>query len=79
MDQILALRMVIEKMLAKERKCMAAFMDLEKSFDKVEWTMWDVLKVYVVGGRLLEGVKVFYKNAEACVKVGGKVSENFGI
>lgn len=43
MDQIITLIIVVEKMLAKEKKMYAAFMDLEKAFDIVEWTaMWDV-------------------------------------
>lgn len=58
----------------------AAFMDLEKAFDKLEWTaMWDVLKVYGVDGRMLKGVKAFYKNGKACIRVGEEMSENFGI
>jgi len=41
--------------------------------------MWDILRMYGVGGRLLSGVKAFYKGANACVKVNGKVGESFGI
>ncbi len=53
--------MIIEKMLAKGKKAHAAFMDLVKAYDRVDWeAMWAVLKVYGVGGRLLEEVKVFY-------------------
>lgn len=37
--------------------------------------MWDVLKVYGVGGRLLEGVRAVYKYAEVCIR-GRKVDEN---
>ena len=39
--------------------------------------MWDVLKVYDVGGRLLNGMNVLYKDVEACQ---GKcqTSESFG-
>ncbi len=37
--------------------------------------MWDVLKVYGVGGRLLDGVKAFYKDASAHVKVKGEMGE----
>jgi len=46
--------MRIENMLAKDKKVYAAFMDSEKADDKVDWeAMWDVLKVYGVGGRLV--------------------------
>jgi len=44
-DQIFTVRMIIEKMLAKE-KVYAAFMDLEKTFHTLDWeAMWVVLKV----------------------------------
>lgn len=57
----------------------ATFMDLEKAFDKVEWTaMWDVLKVYGVGRRCLEKAKT-YRNAEASIRVGGEMSEKLEI
>ncbi len=65
---IFNMRMVIIKMLAKDKKVCAAFMDLGKAYDRVDWdTVWDVLKIYGVGGRLLDGVKIFYRDASACV------------
>ncbi len=36
MDQIFCFRMVVEKMLAKGKKLYAAFMDLEKAYDRVD-------------------------------------------
>ncbi len=31
-------------------------MDLEKAYDRVDWlALWDVLKIYGVGGKLLSG------------------------
>ncbi len=35
-DQIFSFRMVVEKMLAKGKKIYAAFMDLEKAYDRVD-------------------------------------------
>ncbi len=44
-------------------------MDLEKAYNRVDWeAMWNVLKVYEASERLLDGVKVFYRNASACIK-----------
>ncbi len=31
-----------------------------------------MLKIYGVGGQLLKGIKAFYSEANACVRVGGK-------
>lgn len=79
-DQIASMRLLVEKYLAKNRKLYAAFMDLEKAYDKVDWEgLWDVLTVYGVGGKLLMAVKSFYRNAMANVKVGDKLSESFEV
>ncbi len=76
-DQIFSLRMTVEKMLVKGKKVYAAFMDLEKAYDRINWAaMWDVLKVYDVGGKLLNGVKAFYKDANACIRVVGGTRES---
>ncbi len=49
-------------MLRKVKKVYAASIDLEKAYDKIDWTaVWDVLKVYGVGGSLINGVKVFIR------------------
>ncbi len=59
--------MIIEKMLTKANDVYAAFMDLGKAYDRVNWeVMWDVLRVYGVGGRLLDGVKAFYIDTSEC-------------
>lgn len=70
--------MIIEKMLAEENNVYAAFMDLEKPYDMVDLkAMWNVLKVYRVNGKLLDGVKTFYNDASACVKVKREISKRF--
>ncbi len=59
-DQIFAVKMLVEKYLEKDRKQFAAFMDLEKAYDRVDRKgLWDTLRVYGVGGQLLEGIRSF--------------------
>ena len=41
--------------------------------------MWQMLRVYGVGGKLLKAVQNFYKNSKACVWVGNGVSEWFPV
>ncbi len=42
-DQIISFRMVVEKILEKRKKLYAAFMDLEKAYDRVDWlALWEV-------------------------------------
>ncbi len=50
-------------------------MDLEKAYDRIDRKgLWDTLSVYEVGGKLFEGIKFFYKNTSASVRVNGELS-----
>ncbi len=62
-------------------KCIsAAFMDLEKAYDRVDWrALWDVFKIYGVGGKLHIAIKSSYEKASTCVKSSGETSEHFEI
>ncbi len=53
-------------------------MDFEKAYDRVDRKgLWETLRVYGMGGQLLEGVRSFYENASASVGVNGELSESF--
>ena len=79
-DQIFAVRQVCEKYLAKGKDVFWAFMDLEKAYDRIDREgLWTVLRLYGIGGRLLKGVKSFYVNSRACVRVGNSVSDWFPV
>ena len=41
--------------------------------------MWNVLRLYGIGGRLLRGVESLYVGSKACVRVGNEVSEWFPV
>ena len=41
--------------------------------------MWQMLRVYGVGGNLLKAVQSFYVDSRACVRVGNDVSEWFPV
>ncbi len=73
-DQVFAIKIIVEEYLGKGEKIYAAFMDLEKAFDRVDSeAFWDVLKICGVGGQLLKEIKAFYRKASACVKVDGEL------
>ena len=58
----------------------AAFMDLKKIYDRLNWTgLWNVFGIYWVDGQLLRGLKAFYKNVSASVRRGRELSALFGI
>ena len=55
-----------------------AFLDLEKVYDRVDRdAMWNVLRLYGIGGILLRGVESLYVGSKARVRVGNEVSEWF--
>ncbi len=73
-EQIFAVKILVENYLENDRKLFAAFMDLEKAYDRVDRkVLWDAPRVYGVGGKLFEGIKS-YENASAFVRVNGELS-----
>ena len=79
-DQVFVMRQLTEKFVSKGKCLYASFMDLEKAYDRIDRrAMWRVLEQYGVTGRLLEAVKSFYVDSEACVRVCRKESEWFSV
>ncbi len=79
-DQIFAMKRLVEEYLRKDKKLYAAFMDSEKVYDRIDReALWSVLRIYGVGGQLLKGIQAFYREANACVRVGGKFSDSFAV
>ncbi len=79
-DQIFAVKILVEKYLEKDRKLFAAFVDMEKAYDRVDRKgLWDTLRVYGVEGKLFEGNKSFCENASASVRVNGELSVSFNV
>ena len=62
--------MLCEKYLANGKDVFWAFMDLEKAYDAIDrYGMWQMLRVYGVGGKLLKAVQSFYVDSRAYVRV----------
>ncbi len=62
MDQIFSFRTAKQKIIiiSKVEKLYAAFMGLKKAYDIFDWTaLWDVSKLYGVGGKLVSAIKSF--------------------
>ena len=55
-------------------------MDLEKAYDTIDrHGMWQMLRVFGVGGKLLKAVQSFHTDSRACVQMGNDVSEWFPV
>ena len=67
--------------VCKERqKCIFCILDLEKAYNRVDRkAMWNVLRLYGVGGKLLKAVKSLYVGSKACVRVGNELSDWFEV
>ena len=80
MNQVFAVRQVCEKYLANGKDVFWAFIDLEKAYDTIDrHGMWQMLRVYGVGRKLLKALQSFYVDSWACVRVGNDVSEWFPV
>ena len=56
------------------------FINLEKAYDRVNReALWQVLRMYDVGGKLLNGIKSMYFNSLVYVRVKGGESDFFRI
>ena len=78
-NQIFAVRQVIEKVIEKDKVVYAAFVDLEKAYDSVSRSkLWVALKDGVQG-QLLAAVQSFYEEGWARVRVAGKESSSFQV
>ena len=69
-------------MRKQERKnaVYVGFMYLKKAYDKVNReSLWQVLRMYDVVGKPLNGIKSVYVNSLICVRVNGCESEGFMI
>ena len=60
----------MKKQERKKRSVYVGFIDLEKAYDRVKKeALWQVLRMYDVGGKLLSRIKSMYVHSSACVRV----------
>ncbi len=74
-DQIFAMKRLVEEYLIKDKSCMQLLWILRSHMIGLTEKLSSVLKIYGVGGQLSKGIQAFYREANACVRVGGKWSE----
>ena len=69
------MKQIGEKASEKKRRLYVGFIDLEKAYDRVNRNnLWQVLRMYDVGDKLLSGIKSMYVDSIAYVRV--KVGES---
>ena len=79
-DQLFVVRQLFEKFLAKGKDLFWVFMDLKKAYDRVDRdALWQVMRLYGVGRKLLKAVQSFYVDSRACFRIRNEVSEWFSV
>ena len=79
-DQVFTLKQLSEKFLNKNKNLYVAYMDLEKAYDRIDRdALWNVLRMYGVGGNILGAIQSFYDESEACVRVDREEGEWFNV
>ena len=67
--------------ISQMKKMYSGHYGFGKAYDTIDkhGGMWQMLRVYGVGGKLLKAVQSFYVDNRACVRVGNEVSEWFPV
>ena len=83
-EQIFVMRQLTVKIIEKDKKlyiCTVVFVDLERPMIRYvcRVELWVVLQRYSVPGDLLRAIRTTYQASEACVRVGGEVTEWFEV
>ncbi len=74
------MRQLAEKVIEKDNRMYAGFVDLEKVYDKVcRQELWEALQKYGVPGDQLRAIKSLYQESEACVRADREESEWFEV
>jgi len=79
-QQILALRLIAEKVKRKGQTIYSCFMNFQKAFDSISHkATWAILQSYRVGTRLIDLLKNTNENAQAAVRVSNELGEWFNV
>ena len=79
-NQIFTLKQIGEKVQEKKCRKYVGFIGLEKAYYVVNRAaLWQMLRMYDVGVKLLSRIKNMYVDSSACVRVKGGESERFRI
>ncbi len=73
-DQIFAVKILVENTKRRIGSCLLLLWTWRRPMIELTGRAYGILRVYGVGGQLLEGIKSFYENASASVRVSGEFS-----
>ena len=79
-DQILALRNIIEQSAEFNEDLHINFVDFKKAFDSLHRSsVWKILKLYGIPTKIIDLIKLFYNNYECSVLLKNKFGDWFSV
>ncbi len=79
-DQIFALRQMIEKCNEHNRTLYIAVVDFKAAFDSIDRiSLWDLICISGTPPKFCRLLKLLYSDSQSCVRVGSDLSEWFSI
>jgi hypothetical protein len=79
-DQILALRNIIEQCVEWNQELHINFIDFRKAFDSIHRpAIWKILKSYGLPDKIINMIKLFYENYECCVICDNDMTDFFNV
>ena len=79
-DQIFALRQIIEKCNEHNRTLYIAFLDVKAAFYSIDRiSLWDLVRISGTPQKLCRLLELLYSDSESCVRVGNDLSGWFFI
>lgn len=79
-DQIFALRQLIEKVREFRESLHIAFVDFKCAFDSIDrQAIWSIMKNCGVDSKVIRLIKNFYVGSTSCVRLAGKHSDWFSV
>ena len=80
MDQIFALRNILEQSLEWNTSLCINFIDFQKAFDSVHReSLWKILQAYGLPPKIINLIKMFYDNFECSIILGNTIAEAFPV
>ncbi len=77
-DQIFTLKMIMEKRKEFNKPLFLCFIDITKAYDSVNRELlWKVCRNYGISEKLVNLLKMLYKNSKAKVRIDGELSTSF--